>query len=331
MCDVAQAVKNNLVLLIIGWDCLLLQQPRMQVCHSMSSCQEVTQNIIVPTKTTCACTFADNVDWSMLLQNSADCLSLPYNKPPFNCSSLKRIQLFTHQKGCDTHSFVPVTQIVLNGGNQHIFQSALRATARLNLLSPAVFPLPFGAKLLPLPPPLSKGIQEGQESDLSQEGAGKSPAGDSAATGTAGTTRVASLPNVADDAKRAQHAEQRSLTARAEALNTDVHMRLATQGSRHTKHAKHGQPAPHLPDPYSKAQSGTGASQSLLMCQGGKGASRQESFRAGSHPQQGAMGRVKAHDSTHVVGPVAKLVSSSAGLVSVPTDESEVQSQSLGR
>ncbi|KAL3150884.1 hypothetical protein ABBQ32_000634 [Trebouxia sp. C0010 RCD-2024] len=88
---------------------------------------------------------------------------------------------------------LPGQQIVLNGGNQHIFQSALRATARLNLLSPAVFPLPFGAKLLPLPPPLSKGIQEGQESDLSQEGAGKSPAGDSAATGREGCIKAGKL------------------------------------------------------------------------------------------------------------------------------------------
>lgn len=225
---------------------------------------------------------------------------------------------------------------MLNGGNQHIFQSALRATARLNLLSPAVFPLPFGAKLLPLPPALSKGVQEGQEADLSQKDAGKSPAGHTGATGIAGTDRVANLPSVADGAKRAQRAEQTSPTARAEALNSSVHMRLANQGSRHAKHAqhakhaKHGQPALHLPDPHARDQTSFGPSQSMLMCQGGKGALRRESFRAGGNPQQGAMGRVKAHDSRYVVGPVAKLISSSSGLVSVPTDESEVQNQSPG-
>ena len=38
---------------------------------------------------------------------------------------------------------------MLNGGKSHIFQSAMRATAKLHLLSPAVFPLPFSAKILP--------------------------------------------------------------------------------------------------------------------------------------------------------------------------------------
>jgi len=38
---------------------------------------------------------------------------------------------------------------MLNGGKCHIFQSAMRATAKLHLLSPAVFPLPFGAKIPP--------------------------------------------------------------------------------------------------------------------------------------------------------------------------------------
>ena len=42
---------------------------------------------------------------------------------------------------------------MLNGGKSHIFQSAMRATAKLHLLSPAVFPLPFGAKILPLKVP----------------------------------------------------------------------------------------------------------------------------------------------------------------------------------
>ncbi|KAL0053601.1 hypothetical protein WJX82_008144 [Trebouxia sp. C0006] len=44
---------------------------------------------------------------------------------------------------------LPGQQVMLNGGKLHIFQSAMRATARLHLLSPAVFPLPFGAKVPP--------------------------------------------------------------------------------------------------------------------------------------------------------------------------------------
>ena len=52
---------------------------------------------------------------------------------------------------------------MLNGGKSHIFQSAMRATAKLHLLSPAVFPLPFGAKILPLKAPataVSKKVTE---------------------------------------------------------------------------------------------------------------------------------------------------------------------------
>ena len=36
---------------------------------------------------------------------------------------------------------------MLNGGTQHVFQSSLRTSVKLNVLSPAIFPLPFGAKL----------------------------------------------------------------------------------------------------------------------------------------------------------------------------------------
>ena len=220
-------------------------------------------------------------------------------------------------------------QVLLNGGKQHIFQSATRATARLNLLSPAVFPMPFGAKLLPLLPVFGQDAQDGQEAGLSQENAGKSPAGHTA--GASAKVRVASPPTVAEQSKRAQHTEQTALTAKAEAPNTAVQMRLANQGSRHTKHAKHGPPALHLPDPHAKDQSDAGPSQSMLICEDGKGALKQERFRAGSKPQQAAARRGKACDSPYVVGPVAKLVGGSSGLVALLTDESEVQSQSPGR
>ncbi len=52
---------------------------------------------------------------------------------------------------------------MLNGGKLHIFQSAMRATAKLHLLSPAVFPLPFGAKIPPSKAPataVSKKVTE---------------------------------------------------------------------------------------------------------------------------------------------------------------------------
>lgn len=211
-------------------------------------------------------------------------------------------------------------QVLLHGGKQHIFQSAMRATARLNLLSPAVFPMPFGVKLLPLPPVLGKDAQHSQEGGLPQEDAGKNPAGHTAVAAV--ITTNASPPTVAAQAKHAQHAEQA-------APNSALQVEVATQGSRHTKHAKHGQPAPHLPDPHAKDQSGIAPSQSTLMCEGGKGAPRR--FKAGSKPQRAAVGSAKACDPFYVVGPVARLVGSRSGLVALLTDESEVQSQSPGR
>lgn len=44
---------------------------------------------------------------------------------------------------------IPILQVILNGQQQHVFQSSLRATAKLHLLSPAVFPLPFALPAVP--------------------------------------------------------------------------------------------------------------------------------------------------------------------------------------
>lgn len=201
----------------------------------------------------------------------------------------------------------------------------MRATARLNLLSPAVFPLPFGAKLLPLPPALGEDAQRGRDAEVAQENGGKGSAGH-----TAITSRVASPPNVADQAKHAQHAKQMSPTATAEAPSPAPRMGLATQNSRHTKRAKHGQPASDLFKSQARDQSGVGSLQKTLMCQGGKGSLGRESLRPGRKPQQSAPGGVTLCNSAQVVGPVTKLVGNS-GLVIVPTNESGVQSQSPGK
>ena len=212
-------------------------------------------------------------------------------------------------------------QVLLNGGKKHVFQSAMRATARLNLLSPAVFPLPFGSKILPLPLTHRQGFEKVQEAE---------PVDNASVKGTAATTSAASMTAAVDCTKRAQHAQQASAT---NAPNAAWQIGVNTQNGRcakHAQHAKHAQLLPDHPDHQPTDHSGSGPSQSMPVCEGGKPALRRESSRAGSKSQEATAGTVKACNSALVVGPVAKLVGSSSGLVTAPKDESEMQSQSPG-
>lgn len=210
-------------------------------------------------------------------------------------------------------------QVLLNGGKKHVFQSAMRATARLNLLSPAVFPLPFGSKFLPLPLSHAKGAQRQQGEALAEKAPVK---------GTAGTT--ASMTAAVDQAKHEQHAQhvQQASVNKEEAPDAALQIAQTAQSGRHAKHAKYGESLPDLPDHPPTDHGGNGPSQSMPFSQGGESAPRQENFRAGSKSQRTAAGAVKACNSTVVVGPVAKLVGSSSGLA--PKDELEAQSQSPG-
>ena len=222
-----------------------------------------------------------------------------------------------------THPCILLMQVLLNGGKKHVFQSALRATARLNLLSPTVFPLPFGSKVLPFPLTHGKGVQKEQEAE---------PAEQAPVKGSAATTSAEGMTAAVDQAKHAQHVQQVSAT-QTNLPNAALQMGVNAQSDKHAKHAhhaKHSQPLPDLPAPQSTDHSASGPSQSMPVCQGGKSASRQESFRAGSNSQKAASGAVKARNFALVVGPVAKLVGSRSGLVTAPKDGSEVQSQSPG-
>lgn len=94
----------------------------------------------------------------------------------------------------DADVLLPVVQVLLNGGNQHIFQSAMRTTAKLNLLSPTVFPLPFGPKL----PPLNKGAKAQTAAQ---------PDNDTPAANTAATSKSKVQDAEAEQAKHAQHGQ----------------------------------------------------------------------------------------------------------------------------
>ena len=211
-------------------------------------------------------------------------------------------------------------QVLLNGGKQHVFQSAIRATARLNLLSPAIFPLPFGSKVLPFPVMPEKGAQKEQAAELAEE---------APVIGNAASTAAASMTEIAQQAKHAQHTQPVLPTAAAP--NAAVQIELEPQTSRHPKHAQHGQPAPDFCGPKSTGHGGSSPSDSTPRCQGSTGPSGQDTVKAGSNkPQQMTPGAGKALKSALVAGPVVKLVGSSIGLVTAPCDESEVHCQSLG-
>lgn len=197
----------------------------------------------------------------------------------------------------------------------------MRATARLNLLSPAVFPLPFGSKALPFPVMPEKGAQKEQEAELAEEAPVK---------GNAATTAAASMKEAANQAKHAQHTQQVLPTAAAKAPNAAVQMALEPQSSRHPKHAQRGQPAPDFRDPMSIGHSSSSPSHCMPICQGGISTSGQDTVRAGSKPQQVTPEAGKARNFALVAGPVAKLVAGNWGLVTAPRDESEVQCQSPG-
>ena len=212
-------------------------------------------------------------------------------------------------------------QVLLNGGKKHVFQSAMRATAKFNLLSPAVFPLPFGSKVLPLPLTRMKGIEKVQEAELTDNASVK---------GTAATTTAASMTTAVDHPKHAQHAQQASATnAPSAALQVGVNTQTG-RFAKHAQRAKHAQPLPDHLDHQPTDHSGSDPSQSMPVCPGGEPAPKRESSRAGSKSQKATAGAVKACNSALVVGPVAKLVGSSSGLVTAPKDESEMLSQSPG-
>lgn len=188
------------------------------------------------------------------------------------------------------------------------------------MLSPAVFPLPFGFKVLPLPLSSGKDAQRQPEEEVAEQSPVK------------GSTAATSAASMTDQAKHAQHAQQVFATQK-KAPNVAVQMKTNAQNDRHAQraqHAKHGQPLPDLPDHQPTDLSGSGPSRGMPVHQGGKREPRQESSRAGSKRYRATAGAVKACNFALVVGPVAKLVGSSSGLVTAPKDESEVQSQSPG-
>ena len=186
---------------------------------------------------------------------------------------------------------LPVAQILLNGGSQLIFQSAMRATAKLNLLSPTVFPLPFGAKLPPVPllPPGKRGAKA--------EAAAK-PDHDVHAASIAGNSKSKVQGAGTKQAKHAQHGQD------------DPNL-----------------PDPLLQD---MMGSGVPSSMQSSNPEQGVGEPGSVSISAGGRRGKSTVGALKAHGSHDTVGPVVTLVESSKGLVAASRDESEMQPQFPG-
>lgn len=193
--------------------------------------------------------------------------------------------------------------MVLNGGTQHVFQSALRATAKLHLLSPALFPLPVGAKCLPVQITSAEVGKEGGE----------------AASLAATTSAPASGPLAeARDSRKAKQAKQD--------VSSSLHMAV---------------PAATLPEPEPAQLSGIHLQQvpsdsdvptrsrdqiTADGC-GGKGLLK----TAGSKGGKGAKPQAtNQREKALVVGPVTRISGGSTGLSIVPGEDSEPVPPSLG-
>lgn len=69
-------------------------------------------------------------------------------------------------------------QVILGGQKQHIFQSSLRATAKLHLLSPAIFPLPFAYKFAVPAERVSTAVPAATDTQTAHEASGRVRAAD---------------------------------------------------------------------------------------------------------------------------------------------------------
>ena len=195
------------------------------------------------------------------------------------------------------------SQVVLNGGTQHVFQSALRATAKLHLLSPALFPLPVGAKCLPVQLLAAEAGRDGSE----------------AASLAATTSASASGPIAkAVSGKRAKQAKQDVSSAKHIAVPAALlpEPEPADLPSSHLQQAPSDSDVPTRPTDQTTAD-GCGG-KGLLETAGSKGGK-------GVKPQA-ANQRGKAL----VVGPVTRISGGSTGLSIVPGEFSEPVPPSLG-
>lgn len=193
--------------------------------------------------------------------------------------------------------------MVLNGGTQHVFQSALRATAKLHLLSPALFPLPVGAKCLPVQLPAAEVGKEGSE------------AASLAATTSADAHDPLAKAISSKKAKQAKQDVSSSLHMAVPAATSPV-AEPADLPSSQLQQAPSGSDVPTRPRDQITVD-GCGG-KGLLETAGSKGGK-------GAKPQA-----VDQKGKAFVVGPVTRISGGSTGLSIVPGEVSEPVPPSLG-
>ncbi len=203
---------------------------------------------------------------------------------------------------------------MLNGGKSHIFQSAMRATAKLHVLSPTVFPLPFGAKVPPSKAPataVSKKVTE-------------------AASQAATTTAVEAPPSTDDisscaGAQQAQQMLSRSNLGATNLPKASAQVEQATDVLA-AKHAQQGTAEGQIDDKADlTAMPNKQAMESLRKTVLHKAGSKPSSLILPSSADVAAQ-RLQAL----VAGPVTKVVSSNKGLCVADRDTTELRTPSLG-
>lgn len=214
-------------------------------------------------------------------------------------------------QGCCQLTPTPLRELqVLAQGKQHAFQASLRTSARLNVLSPAIFPLPSGAKV----PPLQLSHTEAEQAD--DKGISASPVEHTR------LQQVSAGLKSAPSAQQAQHAQQVPIQdhepdCKASTLNNGQSAGSSSPPS--VKSAVIAEAAK-LHASTATSHSGPKAAKPAL-----KGGNQRQSKKAGKPSEQG--GKVLT------VGPVTRLQGSASGLAASKDDDQELKSsmQSLGK
>ncbi len=203
---------------------------------------------------------------------------------------------------------------MVKGGKTHIFQSAMRATAKLHLLSPAVFPLPFGAKILPSKAPATAVSEKVTE----------------AASEAAATTAVEAPPSTEgiSSCAGAQQAQQMLSSSSLGAANLPGASAQVQQSAvvLAAKHAKQMTAEGQIDDRADlTAMPNKQATESLRKAVLHKAGSKASNAVLPSSADVAAQ-RLQAL----VAGPVTKVVSGSKGLCVADRDTTELRTPSLG-
>ena len=200
---------------------------------------------------------------------------------------------------------------MLNGGKQHVFQSAMRATAKLHLLSPAVFPLPFGTKTPPVTLLIPTPRKEAAEAAAHMT--------DHVADDE---VPIADGPTGSLDAKQTQRAKHTQQPSVQPVIASSAVVKPPSVATIQDKLAKDHQ-----------AAAAAGIDPTLSSQFGGKAVSQAEGAKAActGKPWSSLAGnQAGQRQKLLTVGPVTKLVTNDTGLVIDHEEEAEQRPPSLG-